>query len=335
MTRDQRGRPLRSVRISVTDRCNLRCEYCMPDSGYEWLPRGDLLSFEEIVHIVDALVRLGVRTVRLTGGEPLLRRDLASLVAALSSRQGIDEVALSSNGVLLTSHLAALVAAGLRRVNVSLDTLRPERFAALTRRGSLGDVLQGIAAAAARIPVKLNAVVMRGTNDDEIVALVEYARSVGAEMRFIEYMDVGGASRWAAARVVPMAQTLARLEERYGPVVPVSAHGSAPARRFLLADGTIVGIIASTTRPFCGDCDRARLTADGRWYQCLYAADGLDLRARLRRGDDTAALARAIEEGWRSRTDQGAHDRVELGTARRVIPVSPAAPHRQMHTRGG
>ena len=338
MLLDQFQRPLRNLRLSVTDRCNLRCSYCMPEQDYVWLPRQDILQFEEIERLVDVFGDLGVDKVRLTGGEPLLRRDLPVLVAALASRPRISDLAITTNGILLRQHARDLKEAGLHRVTVSLDTLRPARFRALTRSDELDRVLDGIAAAAPLFPrLKLDTVVIRGTNDDELVDLIEFGRRYDAEVRFIEYMDVGGATHWSMERVMTRDQMLASLESHYGRVTPVVEASSAPADRYRLPDGTVFGIIASTTRPFCEGCDRSRLTADGMWYLCLYASRGTDLRAALRRGAQPDELAAMIQSAWTSRRDRGAEDR--LATRDRVPLISVDTlrrdPHLEMHTRGG
>jgi GTP 3',8-cyclase len=337
---DALGRPLRNLRLSVTDRCNLRCEYCMPGDDYAWLPREDLLQFEETSALIDAFLALGVSTIRLTGGEPLLRRNLPALVRMIAAKRGLKDLALTTNGVLLADRIDELKAAGLARVTVSLDTLHRDRFVALTRFDRLDAVHAGIAAARHVFGrLKIDTVVIQGVNDDELVSLVEYARSVSAEVRFIEYMDVGGASRWSATRVVPAAQILDRLRRHYRVITPLDEPGSsAPARRFALEDGTTFGIIASTTQPFCHACDRSRLTADGIWYLCLYATRGVDLRAPLRRGTGVDALKAILTSAWRGRADRGAEDRLALGDRRAFVPVQDLLrrdPHLEMHTRGG
>jgi cyclic pyranopterin phosphate synthase len=338
-TVDVFGRPMRNLRISVTDRCNLRCQYCMPEEHYVWLPRSDILDFEEISALVDCFTELGVDRVRLTGGEPLLRHDLPSLVRLLAAKPGLRDLALTTNGVLLNEQAAALAAAGLQRLTVSLDTLRPDRFHALTRRDGLAQVRAGIAAAAAAgfRPLKLDTVVMRGTNHDELVDLIEYGRTVDAEVRFIEYMDVGGATHWSTARVHSRQAILADLTRRYGAIEPLREESSAPADRFRLPDGTVFGIISSTTAPFCRSCDRGRLTADGMWYLCLYAGVGTDLRAALRGGATREELKALIGGVWQARADRGAEERL---TSRDRAPLLPASalrkdPHLEMHTRGG
>jgi len=338
--RDALGRPMGSLRLSVTDRCNLRCRYCMPEEDYVWLPRAALLTFEELARIVRVFVGLGVRKIRLTGGEPLLRHDLPALVRMLRAIAGVEDLALTTNGLLLAREAPALATAGLDRVTVSLDTLRPDRMAAFARSPRHADVLAGIAAAEAAGlgPVKLNTVVVRGHNDDEVAALVEFARARGAEVRFIEYMDVGGATRWSRDAVVTRDEILARVAERLGPVEPIARPDpAAPAERYRLADGAVFGVIASVTAPFCRDCDRSRVTADGTWYGCLYADQGLDLRDPLRLGATDAELAALIAGAWRVRADRGAEERLaapDRGVLYQLASLR-ADPRREMHTRGG
>lgn len=336
--RDTLGRPLRSLRVSVTDRCNLRCDYCMPEESYVWLEKGRLLSYEEVTRLVQAFTRVGVDRVRLTGGEPLLRRDLDRLVAQLAGIEGLREVTLTTNGTELAAAAGTLAAAGLARVTVSLDTLRADRFRELCRRDELEAALAGARAArAAGLPLKLNTVVMRGVNDDELLDLLAFARDLGAELRFIEYMDVGGATRWSEERVVPRREILAAVEGRHGAVRALPRSDAAPADRYQTADGTVFGLIASTTAPFCASCDRARLTADGRLFTCLYGREGLDLRGPLRSGEDPERLAERIAGAWGRRTDRGAEER--LGVRGRKALAGPdelrGNPHLEMHTRGG
>jgi cyclic pyranopterin phosphate synthase len=339
MLADAFGRPLRNLRLSVTDRCNLRCEYCMPEDDYQWLPREDLLHFEEIAALVDTFIDVGVDRIRLTGGEPLLRRNLATLVGMLANKPRLADLALTTNGILLADQIDALAAAGLRRVTVSLDTLRADRFKALTRSDELDRVHEGMRAAQRVFPgrFKIDAVVINGVNDDELGDLIEYGKRAGAEVRFIEYMDVGGATRWSPGRVLPRSEILARLSSTYGAITPVEEPSSAPADRYTLSDGTVFGIISSTTQPFCAACDRSRLTADGMWYLCLYAAQGLDLRAALRGGATSTQIGEMIRHGWTARTDRGAEDRLALGDRRAFVPVKALKkdPHLEMHTRGG
>jgi cyclic pyranopterin phosphate synthase len=336
---DTLGRPLRNLRISVTDRCNLRCAYCMPEEEYRWLPRADLLRFGELSAIVDAFCELGVEKVRITGGEPLLRRELERFVEQLAKREKIKDLALTTNGLLLAAQAPALAAAGLHRVTVSLDTLDEAVFEALTRRKGLQDVLAGIDAAAAHWPgrVKLDTVVMRGVNDGELERLLEFARGRGVELRYIEYMDVGGATQWSMDKVVSREELLARLEARYGAIEALREDSTAPAERFRLRDGTVFGVIASTTAPFCRTCDRSRLTADGMWYLCLYARLGIDLKALLRGGASTAEIAARIEKGWRGRGDRGAELRLEERARGPLVGPEHLRddPHLEMHTRGG
>ena len=337
MLRDRLSRPLGSLRVSVTDRCNLRCRYCMPEQDYVWLPRQSILTFEEITRLVRVFASLGVDKVRLTGGEPLLRHDLPTLTGMISQVPGIRDLAMTTNGVLLAKSVDALRSAGLGRITVSLDTLQPERMRELARTDRHADVLEGIAAARqAGFSVKLNTVVMRGVNDDELVALIEFARAHQVEIRFIEYMDVGGATEWTAEQVVSQREMLESVSKHYGPITPIPA-GNAPAERFRLVDGTTFGIIASTTAPFCRSCDRSRLTADGTWFLCLYAERGIDLRAPVRAGASDAELAELISATWQERTDRGAEERLGLQERAPLYRVSGlrADPHREMHTRGG
>ncbi len=336
---DAHGRPLRNLRISVTDRCNLRCSYCMPEESYVWLPREDILDFEELSTLVDCFTDLGVDRVRLTGGEPLLRHGVAKFVRMLADRSSIRDLALTTNGILLADQAAELAAAGLHRLTVSLDTLREDRFRELTRRDSLPRVLEGIAAADAAgfRPLKIDTVAMRGVNDDEICDLIEYGKRYEAEVRFIEYMDVGGATRWSRERVVTRDQIIELLSRRYGKIVAATTDPSAPADRFALPDGTVFGIISSTTQPFCSACDRARLTADGMWYLCLYARIGTDLRGLLRSGKSRGEIVDKLRQVWSGRSNRGAEKR--LSERGREALLSPdqlrTDPHLEMHTRGG
>jgi len=336
---DTFGRALRNLRISVTDRCNLRCAYCMPEEDYVWLPRAEILHFEEVSTLADVFMALGVDKIRLTGGEPLLRRDLPSLIRLLAAKPPLRDLAITTNGVLLAEQARKLKDAGLHRVTVSLDTLRPDRFTALTRRANHGQVLEGIAAvpAAGFTGTKLDTVVMRGVNDDELADLIEYGKTVPAEVRFIEYMDVGGATRWSMDKVVSRDEMLERLGRRYGPIEPIVEDSTAPADRYALSDGTVFGVIASTTAPFCASCDRSRLTADGMWYLCLYAQRGLDLRGPLRRGASRDELAGLILGAWKGRTDRGAEQRLRLRDRTPLVQIGRLRedPHLEMHTRGG
>jgi cyclic pyranopterin phosphate synthase len=339
LTADRFGRPLRNLRISVTDRCNLRCRYCMPQAEYVWLPRSSILSFEEIDRLAGIFAGLGVSKIRLTGGEPLLRHDLPTLVSLLSRREAIRDLALTTNGVLLAREAESLRAAGLRRVTVSLDTLRPERMQEFARSRRHTDVIAGIDAviAAGFATLKLNTVVIRGYNDDEVLELLEFARERGAEARFIEYMDVGGATDWSMDQVVSQREILDLVTRCFGSVEPLADDAWAPAERFALRDGTVFGVIASTTAPFCRTCDRGRLTADGTFLLCLYGEEGLDLRELLRGGAADEEIAGRIAEIWTRRTDRGAEERrglADRGVLHRIESLR-ADPHREMHTRGG
>jgi cyclic pyranopterin phosphate synthase len=338
MILDQLARPLRNLRLSVTDRCNLRCQYCMPEKEYVWLPREDMLHFEEINRLVDVFMSLGVNHIRLTGGEPLLRRDLATLVGMLAGKDGLNDLALTSNGILLADQVDALKAAGLRRITVSLDSLQRDRFMALARFDELTRVKRGIEAASRAFGrLKIDTVVIRGVNDDELAELIEYGRTVNGEVRFIEYMDVGGATNWSPDSVLSRREMIARLTERYGTVEPIVEESAAPADRYRLPDGTVFGIISSTTEPFCRSCDRSRLTADGMWYLCLYATRGTDLRAALRAGASADDLKSIIASAWQARDDRGAEMRLALGERRAFVPLTTLKknPHLEMHTRGG
>ena len=311
----------------------------MPEEEYVWLRRDQLLSFEEIAQLAGLFAALGVQKFRLTGGEPLVRRDLPRLVKLLAADPRIRDLALTTNGILLPEHSQALKEAGLHRVTVSLDTLRAERFRDLAKRDALQQVLAGIASALAAglQPLKIDSVVVRGINDDELVDLLEFGRSLGVEVRFIEYMDVGGATQWTRQRVVSRAEMLSHLQAQYGSIQSVIERGSDPAERFELPNGYRFGIIGSTTTPFCRACDRSRLTADGMWFLCLYAKTGLDLRQLLRGGAPAEELAAAISHAWRGRTDRGAEERLALEERG---PLASSAvlrenPHLEMHTRGG
>ena len=336
---DTFDRPLKSLRVSLIDKCNLRCQYCMPEEEYVWLPRDDILTVEQIGDLVDVFSELGVDKVRLTGGEPLLRREVTEVVERIAANPDVRDLSMTTNGVLLAKQAESLRSAGLDRVTVSLDTLRPERFEQLTRRDRLPQVLEGIDAASAcgLKPLKINTVVMRGYNDDELTDLIDFARDKGAEVRFIEYMDVGGATRWSMDMVVSSREMLSRLESHYGPIETLGGNGSAPANRYALPDGTTFGIIASTTEPFCRSCDRSRVTADGIWFLCLYAAHGIDLRQPLRERASKDELRSLIVRGWTERTDRGAEDRQELGSRGPLYQIKDLRedPHREMHTRGG
>jgi cyclic pyranopterin phosphate synthase len=292
---DSFGRVHRDLRISVTDRCNFRCTYCMPEEGMTWLPRSEVLTFEELERVARVLVeRHGIRSIRLTGGEPTVRAHLPVLVAKLAALPV--DLSLTTNGATLRSVAPGLADAGLRRVNVSLDSLQPARFAELTRRDQLDDVLDGIdaALAAGLTPVKVNVVVVRGVNDDEVVAMARYGRERGVTVRFIEWMPLDGGGVWSNDQVVTQAEILRQIEAVF-PLEPV-ARGTEPAERFRYRDGQgEVGVIPSVTRPFCEQCDRIRLTADGQLRSCLFSLEDHDLRSILRGGGSDDDLSEAIE----------------------------------------
>ncbi len=314
---DARGRPLLDLRISVMDRCNFRCPYCMPretyGDGYRFLPGAERLSFEEIARLARLFASAGVRKIRLTGGEPLLRTGLADLVGELSAIDGIEDLALTTNGVLLAQHAAELRAQGLDRVTVSLDSIEPATF----RRMSGGfdgvdRVLDGIRAAleAGLAPVKVNAVVQRGVNDGEAVELARHFRGTGVTVRFIEYMDVGNRNDWRRDLVVPSRELRDRIAAAW-PLAPLApAQPGEVAERYAYADGAgEIGFISSVTQPFCGGCTRARISSDGILYTCLFATVGTDLRAALRAGSSDEELGRAIRAVWRGREDRYSEQR--------------------------
>ncbi|MEZ5498726.1 MAG: GTP 3',8-cyclase MoaA [Steroidobacteraceae bacterium] len=310
--RDTRGRALHDLRISVMDRCNFRCPYCMPretfHDGYRFLRSNERLDFAEITRLARVFARLGVRKLRITGGEPLLRPGLADLIGDLSTIDGIDDVALTTNGVLLAKHATELKAAGLQRVTVSLDSLDPDVFANMSGGFAvLDDVLGGIEAAsrAGLAPIKVNCVVQRGVNDGSILSLLEHFRGSGIIVRFIEYMDVGNRNDWQRARVVPVREMLEKIRARW----PVRAlrrnYPGEVASRYEFADGKgEFGFISSISQPFCGDCTRARLSSEGRFFTCLFATTGRDLRALLRSGATDAELHDQIAAFWSRREDR-------------------------------
>jgi cyclic pyranopterin phosphate synthase len=323
-TLDTCGRPLRDLRISVMDRCNFRCPYCMPretyHDNYRLLPATARLSFEEITRLTRLFVAAGVRKVRLTGGEPLLRSGLADLIGELSAIDSIDDLALTTNGVLLAQNAARLKANGLKRVTVSLDSLDPAIF----RRASggfdgLDRVLDGIDAAreAGLAPVKINAVVQRGLNDEGVLALIERFRGTGVVVRFIEYMDVGNRNHWLPGLVVPSLELKQRIEARWPLVAAAAGYRGEVAERYTFADGGgEIGFISSVSQPFCGDCTRARLSSEGVLYTCLFATRGTDLRGPLRAGADDAALLDAIRGVWLGRGDRYSEQRKALAHER-------------------
>ena len=313
MLRDTYNRPVRDLRISVTDRCNFRCTYCMPLDEYEWLEKKEILSFEEITRLTNLFVHLGVEKIRLTGGEPLARRDLDKLVAKLSALPGPPDLCLTTNGSLLAEKVAALKAAGLRRINVSLDSLKPDRFRRITKRGDLAKVLEGLFAAQSHglQPIKINAVIERGVNDDEILDLVAFAREHGFAIRFIEYMDVGNANNWKSERMVSKKEILETINARFPLRKLGREKGSAPSVDYQFVDGSgDIGVIASVTEPFCSTCTRARLTADGRLVTCLFSQQGYDLKTLMRSGATDAELLEVISAVWLQRKDRYSEERL-------------------------
>jgi cyclic pyranopterin phosphate synthase len=322
---DKLGRPLHDLRISVMDRCNFRCPYCMPKEQfhehYRFLRSQERLSFDEIVRLARLFASLGVRKLRLTGGEPLLRTNLADLIGDLTDVPGIDDIALTTNGVLLAQHAVDLHANGLRRVTISLDTLDRDIFARMSGGfGALDQVLAGInsAIAAGLTPVKINAVIERGLNDHTALDLVERFRGSPVIVRFIEFMDVGNRNNWRPELVVPSRELAARIHERW-PIQPISENYEGEvAQRWRFEDGAgEVGFISSVSQPFCGACSRARLSSEGKFYTCLFATHGLDLRAPLRAGASDAEVLQLIRGVWNGRTDRYSERREEM---RRTLP---------------
>ena len=311
---DALNRPIKDLRISVTDRCNFRCSYCMPLDEYEWINKKEILTFEEISRLANLFVELGVEKIRLTGGEPLVRQNLDKLVAQLSSIPGLKDLCLTTNGALLAEKVSALKAAGLRRINVSVDSLDPEKFKRITKRGDLSKVLEGVFAAKDHglDPIKLNAVIERGLNEDDVLHLVEFSRDNGFSIRFIEYMDVGNSNDWASGKLVSKKEIIEKIHSRY-PLKEVGrAGGSAPSVDYEFVDGRgDVGVIASVTEPFCSSCTRVRLTADGKIVTCLFSGVGHDFKALLRRGASDQEITDFITSIWQKRTDRYSDERLE------------------------
>ena len=310
---DTLQRPIKDLRISVTDRCNFRCTYCMPLDDYDWLDKREVLTFEEITRLARLFIQLGVEKIRLTGGEPLARRDLEQLVKSLSDLDGLRDLCLTTNGSTLTEKSQALKAAGLRRLNVSLDSLKPDRFRRITKRGDLQKVLDGLFVAKKHgfSPIKLNAVIERGVNDDEIIDLVTFSLEHGFAIRFIEFMDVGNANHWQSDTIVPKQEILDIINTRF-PLREVGRKGgSAPSVDYQCVDGSgDIGVIASVTEPFCASCTRARLTADGRLVTCLFANTGHNLKVLLRGGASDDRLLDVLQQVWLQRTDRYSEERL-------------------------
>jgi GTP 3',8-cyclase len=325
MLTDTLTRPIKDLRISVTDRCNFRCSYCMPLDEYEWINKKEILTFEEIAHFASLAVELGVEKIRLTGGEPLVRQDLPLLIDKLSIIPGLKDLCLTTNGALLGERIDALKRAGLRRVNVSIDTLDAEKFRRMTKRGDLAKVLEGIFAAkrAGLTPIKLNAVVERGVNDDDIIPLVEFSREHGFGMRFIEYMDVGNSNNWTSSKLVSKKEIIERINARY-PLRQIGRYqGTAPAVDYEFLDGRgDIGVIASVTEPFCGSCTRIRLTADGKLVTCLFSQVGHDIKSLLRRSASDEELKDFLSSIWQKRTDRYSMERLEALKSANYDPKS-------------
>ena len=324
---DRFGRVATDLRISVTDRCNLRCTYCMPPEGVTWLPREEILTFEEIARLVGVFRVMGVRTIRLTGGEPTVRRDVPELVRLIRAAAPDADLSMTTNGLLLDVLAAPLAAAGLDRINVSVDSLMRHRFAEMTRRDALDRVFVGLRAAEAAglQPIKLNCVVLRDTNDEEVADFAAYARETGYDVRFIEYMPLDAQHAWERVKVVPSREVLARIEERF-PLVLDDAGEPAPATRYRFADGApgSVGVIASVTEPFCESCDRMRITADGQFRTCLFALSETDLRGAVRSGASDAELDALVRGAmW------------EKGPGHRIDHPDFVQPQRAMSAIGG
>jgi GTP 3',8-cyclase len=323
---DQYGRQATDLRVSLTDRCNLRCSYCMPAEGLDWLPGPDVLTDDEVVRLITiAVERLGVREVRFTGGEPLIRRGLTGIVTATAGLRPRPDISLTTNGIGLQRVAPALAAAGLDRVNVSLDTVRPETFRTITRRDRFGDVVRGLVAAAevGLTPVKINAVLLRGVNDDQAPELLEWCLERGYELRFIEQMPLDAQHGWSRAEMVTADEILASLQAAYDLAPHDAERGSAPAELFTVNGGPgTVGVIGSVTRPFCGDCDRVRLTADGQVRNCLFARAESDLRTSLRAGaDDEEIENRWRQAMWPKRPGHGIDDESFLQPVRPMSAI--------------
>jgi cyclic pyranopterin phosphate synthase len=325
MLLDSYNRPVKDLRISVTDRCNFRCTYCMPLDEYEWINKKEILTFEEITRLANLFVGLGVEKIRLTGGEPLVRKDLDQLVAKLAVNPRLEDLCLTTNGSLLAEQIEALSAAGLKRVNVSIDTLDSDKFKRMTKRGELAKVLEGIFAAkkAGLNPIKLNAVVERGVNDDDIIPLVEFCREHGFAMRFIEYMDVGNANNWTSEKLVPKKEILEAVSACY-PLREIGRdQGTAPAVDYEFVDGKgDIGVIASVTEPFCASCTRVRLTADGKIVTCLFSQIGHDVKKLLRGGASDDEIVDFISAIWTRRTDRYSDERLQAMRSASYDPKS-------------
>jgi GTP 3',8-cyclase len=314
MLTDTYSRPAKDLRISVTDRCNLRCTYCMPFDEYVWIDKKEILTFEEITRLARLFIGLGADEIRLTGGEPLVRKDLEILVRQLSGLEGLKDLSLTTNGVFLAEKITALASAGLRRINVSLDTVNPDRFRQITQRGDLNRVLEGLFAAKRMgfHPIKINAVIERGINDCDILDLVEFSREHGFSLRFIEFMDVGNSNNWRSERMVSKKEILQIVHARYPLRELGRQEGTAPSIDYEFEDRQgDVGVIASVTEPFCSSCTRVRLTADGKLVTCLFSETGHDLKVLMRNGVSDEELVDLIRHIWLRRKDRYSDERLE------------------------
>ena len=312
--KDSLGRPLNDLRVSVTDRCNFRCSYCMPNDRYEWISRREVLTFEEITKLSSLFVSLGVEEIRVTGGEPLLRHKLDKLVARLARIDGLKDLSLTTNASFLSTHASALSRAGIRRINVSLDTINPRKFRVMTKRDDLANVLDGLLAAKniGIHPIKINSVIQRDVNDEDILPMTEFARQNGFWLRFIEYMDVGNTNHWVSKKMVSKKEILERINARY-PLEEIGRGApGAPAVNYRFCDGGgNIGVIASVTEPFCEGCTRGRLTADGRLVLCLFSDQSVDLKKLLRQGASDEDIADVIRDAWLKRQDRYSEERLE------------------------
>ena len=323
--KDSLGRPLNDLRVSVTDRCNFRCSYCMPLERYEWISRREVLTFEEVTRLSGLFVSLGVEEIRITGGEPLLRHKLRDLVTRLARIDGLKDLSLTTNASLLHPQAAALARAGVRRINVSLDTINPQKFRAMTKRDDLASVLQGLLTAKniGIRPIKINSVVQRGVNDDDILPMTEFARKNGFWLRFIEYMDVGNTNQWVSEKMVSKEEILERINKHY-PLEEIGrSNTNAPAVNYRFRDGEgNIGVVASVTEPFCAGCTRGRLTADGRLVLCLFSDQSVDLKKLLRGAASDDDITGVIRDAWLRRHDRYSEERLDAMTSGKYRPDS-------------
>jgi len=323
--KDSLGRPLKDLRVSVTDRCNFRCSYCMPLDCYEWINRREVLTFEEITRLSRLFVSLGVEEIRVTGGEPLLRHKLSELISHLAQIAGLKELSLTTNASFLHAQAAALSRAGISRINVSLDTINPRKFSLMTKRDDLANVLQGLLTAKSIgiNPIKINTVVQRGVNDDDILPMTEFARQNDFWLRFIEYMDVGNTNRWVSDKIVSKKEIIERINACYPLEETGRGNPNAPAVNYRFRDGGgNIGVIASVTEPFCEECTRGRLTADGRLVLCLFSDQSVDLKKLLRKDASDDDIAGVISGSWLKRRDRYSEERLEAMNSGKYQPDS-------------